>query len=106
MILTKTVLVKWSANTKRYYTEKGYTFTNYGDEFEVKVEDLTPANLSIILCKCDFCKEEKEIRYKNYRRTEFRGKYKCTNCKRYINNTLFGMNRKVNERFKGAMKER
>ena len=40
MLLTKTVKVKWHSTTKKFYVDKGYVFTNYRDEFEIKVEDL------------------------------------------------------------------
>ena len=39
-LITKEVLVSWHHANKKYYEEKGYPFTKYGDEFLVKVEDL------------------------------------------------------------------
>ena len=58
MLLTKTVVTKWNKNTKKHYESKGYLFTNYGDEFLVKVEDLTKGNTSEVEVLCDYCLEE------------------------------------------------
>lgn len=41
MLLTKTILVKWNPSNRKWYESKGYIFSKWKDEFEVKVEDLT-----------------------------------------------------------------
>lgn len=58
MLLTKTVTVKWYYKTKEHYINKGYIFTNFGDEFEVKVEDLSKGSHIIIENTCDYCGEK------------------------------------------------
>ena len=41
MLITKTVKVKWNPKTRKHYESLGYEYTKIGDEFEVKVDDLT-----------------------------------------------------------------
>lgn len=66
MLLSKEVISKWNSKNKKYYIGKGYKFTNYGEEFKVKIEDLTPSSKSIVRVKCDFCGKEIEKRYQDY----------------------------------------
>ena len=48
-LISKTVKVKWNGRTKKQYESLGYVFTNTGDEFEVKVEDLLKgSNVKIV----------------------------------------------------------
>lgn len=58
MLLSKTVMVKWNPANKKWYESKGYIFTKYKDEFEVKVEDLSKGSHSTIELLCDYCKEK------------------------------------------------
>lgn len=39
-LISKTVMVRWHSINKKWYESKGYIYTKYKDEFEVKVEDL------------------------------------------------------------------
>jgi len=56
MVLTKTVLINWNKRNKKYYINKGYVFTQYNDEFEVKVEDVSKGNSDIYVdVLCDYC---------------------------------------------------
>lgn len=57
MLLTKTVFIKWHGSSKQHYINKGYKFTKFGDEFEVKVEDLQNGNHSVVQVLCDYCLE-------------------------------------------------
>ena len=43
-LITKTVIIKWNAKNKQYFESKNYIYTKIGDEFEVKVEDLSISN--------------------------------------------------------------
>ena len=45
MIVSKTTLLKWNNANKKRYVDLGYRFTQYGDEFEVDINDL-----SILYC--------------------------------------------------------
>ena len=37
MLLSKVVKLKWNTKNRKYYENIGYIFTQYGDEFDVKV---------------------------------------------------------------------
>ena len=65
-LITKTVKIKWNSRTKKHYEELGYIYTKMGDEFEVKVEDLTKGSEAKVECKCDGCDECLIWTYKNY----------------------------------------
>lgn len=41
MLLTKRLKIKWFPANKKHYVSLGYKFTNYGDEFEIDVNDLS-----------------------------------------------------------------
>ena len=56
--------MKWNPRNKKYYEELGYVFTTYGDEFEVKVEDLAKGSMYKVQCICDNClmlNKEREV---------------------------------------------
>lgn len=55
MLLSKVVQLKWNTKNRKYYESIGYVFTKYGDEFDVKVEDLTPSSKAVVEVECDFC---------------------------------------------------
>lgn len=81
-IITKTVKVKPSRKSVNHYRNKGYD-AKYGKEIEVKVEDLTPSNSSLVLTFCDYCGKEKPlITYANYMIQTKNGTRKCccVNC--------------------------
>ena len=81
-LITKEVLISWHHANKKYYEEKGYPFTKYGDEFLVKVEVLPNSSHYVVNIKCDGCKNElKPIEwkvYKNYVHED--GNYYCNKC--------------------------
>ena len=82
MLITKTVKMKWSNRNVIWYKEKGYIFTNYKDEFEVKVEDLPDGSNVFVEVECDGCgeilKDKQWIKYKKCVRND--GKYYCKKC--------------------------
>ena len=53
----------WSTSVIKHYTSKGYIFTHIGDEFTVKIEDLTHTSSIEINCKCDICGKEFKRHY-------------------------------------------
>jgi len=94
MIITKTVSIKWSRRIKKWYEEKGYIFTKMGDEFEIKVEDLTSGSHVAVGVKCDSidCKNPivKFMSWQKYNDSIGRnGEYRCKKCavKERIENT-------------------
>ena len=67
MLLTKTVIIEWYPQNKKYYEGKGYTFTSYGDKFEIPVSDITHGSHVEVTILCDYCKiNTKDIRYSKY----------------------------------------
>ena len=70
MLLTKTVKLNWHPKIKKHYEEKEYIYTKMGDEFEVKVEDLTKgSNVKVLVkCDCEDCKQPylKPMPWKRY----------------------------------------
>jgi len=83
-LINKTVKIKWHNNTKKYYESKGYQFTAYKDEFEIKVEDLTKGSHTLVdvECDCENCKTPlKPMEWKNYLKcVHIDGKYYCDAC--------------------------
>ena len=65
-LITKTVMVKWNGKTKRHYEDLGYLYTRIGDEFEVKIEDLTKGSNVKVKCKCDGCGKDLFWSYNDY----------------------------------------
>lgn len=63
MLLSKEVTTKWSRRTKKHYESLGYTYTEQGDEFVVKVRHLLPKSKAIVKVKCDYCSEVYEVPY-------------------------------------------
>ena len=52
-LVSKTAKVKWNASNKKYYESLGYIYTKMGDEFEVRIEDLTKGSHVKVDCLCD-----------------------------------------------------
>jgi hypothetical protein len=86
MLLTKTVKTRWNTKTRKWYESKGYEFTKYNDEFEVKVEDLTDGSNALVdvICDCEDCKNPiiKSIAWVDYKRRVHNkdNKYYCQKC--------------------------
>ena len=80
MILSETVKLRWNGKAIPYYTSKGYKYTKQGDEFDVKVKDLSHSSIAKILVKCDCCGKEKYLKYGVYYRYERNGVYLCNKC--------------------------
>lgn len=91
MLISKTALVNWNAKNKNYYLDLGYIFTKMGNEFEVKIEDLSDGSHSLVKVKCDRCKEVLTVVWKSYKRyLKNNNLYYCNNCatKTYGNDNL------------------
>ena len=104
MLLSKTAIVKWNKKNKKYYEEKGYPFTNYGDEFKVKVEDLTFGSRALvdIKCDCENCENPylKPMRFQNYNKyVHENGKYYWKKCA----TKLFGVEKSKITRFENSI---
>lgn len=66
MLISKTAKIKWCYKNKKRYTQLGYIFTNFGDEFDVNIEHLQSGSHAIVLKKCDYCDNISKISYKDY----------------------------------------
>ena len=101
MLISKTAIVKWNGRNKAWYEEKEYIYTKLGDNFEVKVEDLSKGSVSLINIKCDLCGEEiKNVRWKDYKRSIHNdGKYYCLKCAI----KLFGTIKMIKTRLKNSI---
>lgn len=85
MLISKTVMVKWHSKNKRWYQSKGYIFTKFKDEFEVKVSDLSNGSSTKVQIKCDCkgCKNPylKPKEWYDYKKSVHEdGKYYCHDC--------------------------
>lgn len=91
MIKEMFVILKWHPKTKLYYINKGYVFTKFKEEFEVKINDLQINSNIKITPICDICKKEnvKMIKYNDYNKCIRNGGfYCCIPCSRIkINKT-------------------
>lgn len=67
MLISKSVKIRWNGSTKKYYENKGYTYTKMNDWFECKIEDVQVTSPVPVLVQCDYC-DEPHIYEKEYRR--------------------------------------
>jgi hypothetical protein len=79
MLITKKLKVKWFPANKKHYIERGYIFTNYGDEFEISVDDLSNGSTQEVTIQCDYCRKLKQIIWKDYLHLR-ENKYCCPEC--------------------------
>ena len=76
-IISKTVKVIPRGKSISHFKEKGYD-AKYGQELEVKVEDLSPCSTALIITKCDYCgKTRQPIKYVDYNAQTKNGTTKC-----------------------------
>lgn len=52
-LISKTVIVKWNSANREWYEFKGYIFSKWKEEFEVKVEDLSNGSNTLVNIKCN-----------------------------------------------------
>jgi hypothetical protein len=90
MIPEQKVKVEWMRTNKKWYEERGYKFTDYGETFEAEVTDLQPSSPKLeIKVICDYCGESyKTTMFKYYRakaaaflQTDCCGKKECKSAK-------------------------
>lgn len=91
LIPNQLIDIKWVAQNKEYYKDKGYKFTKYGDYIKVHAEDLQHSLKKKIKIICDCCGVEYEMTANRY----FRAYDKsiqfgtplinlCNDCKKHI----------------------
>ena len=72
--------IKWNARTRNWYENRGYVFTNTGDEFIVKAEDLSLGSKQKVKVECDYCHKIIDVVYKDYVNYKDK-KYTCKHCR-------------------------
>lgn len=79
MIVTKKVKVKMNGKHISKYRNMGYE-CNVGDIIEVNIDDLPiKSKLEIEVC-CDYCGNQKIVKYYTYSKSISLGKYSCSKC--------------------------
>ncbi|WP_297419595.1 zinc-ribbon domain-containing protein [Clostridium sp.] len=106
LISKEKIKLKWTPSNKFHYESKGYVYTKFGDEFEVKLEDLSKgSNVKVeVKCDCEDCKNPylKPITWNNYKRYVHEdGKYYCKSCV----NKLFGGKTRIKNKLKNGKVE-
>lgn len=56
---------RWAWRTKDYYISLGYDFTGIGQEFDVRVSDLTDWSHVTVAVKCPICEDIRTIKWYN-----------------------------------------
>ena len=84
-LLTTTVKINWNPSNKKHYINKGYKYTITGDEFEVKVEDLSNGCDIKIKAQCEECGEIVELKWNYYLKLiQYHNVYLCKKCRNKI----------------------
>lgn len=84
IIIIKEIKVKliWRNSIRKRYEALGYKFTNYGDEFDVDINDIPKRSEIKITGICEYCGKEKEMTMSAYNSVTKDGtkKYRCREC--------------------------
>ena len=84
-LVSKTVKVKWHGKTRKHYESLGYVYTKKGDEFEVRVQDLTKGSGAKVACRCDGCGKKLSWTYNDYKDiSKEDGSTYCNVCSRKL----------------------
>lgn len=84
-VLDKTVVTRWTANTKEYYERKGYAYTGMHSELVVHISDLHPGSTKRVTVRCPRCKK---IRTVQYRHVIQRKHTRCNPCSSFVSNFI------------------
>lgn len=68
MLLETEKDITWNNATKKWYVDKGYSFTKIKEVFTVKVVDIIPTSTIKVMVKCDICGKEHTKEYRKYLR--------------------------------------
>lgn len=79
MILNKITNIKWSSSNKKWFEERGYSYTKMYDKFDVKVEDLKPNSSAILKIQCDYCGKKIDRTNHTHNHLIESGSYEYTN---------------------------
>ena len=81
LVKNQIIQKKWAKQNKNYYINKGYIFTNYGDYFNVKAEDLSKGAKDKVKVKCDYCGKTINVKWEDYIKHNDTGTYACDKCR-------------------------
>lgn len=82
MIIQKTIKMKVNGTMVKKYREMGYDVKQH-DFIDLPIEKLSKYSHQYILCACDECGEEKQVKYNNYCKyieKDPNNKYTCKKC--------------------------
>jgi hypothetical protein len=120
LIENQKVKVAWHVRNKKYYEELGYTYTNFGVEFEVELKHLSKGSHSLVEYVCDYCSGKNQLEekdkyrsFKSYNHKKINNDKDCCNhikCKFAKRNETVRMNTiqkggSVAERYPHLIKE-
>jgi len=81
MLPDQMVEMTWNSNNKKYFLDKGYSYTQMLDVFMVDVKDLRNSYKEEIFVVCDNCEQTYKKIYRNYKRlNDTHGKDYCPDC--------------------------
>jgi hypothetical protein len=111
--------MKWHSVNKHHFMDKGYVFSNMGDEFEVDAKDLLPKSTVMVKYICDYCNGKNQTeekgkykKYSNYTKQRKNGKDCCSHkeCKSKKSsathiNKLIAKGKSLAEKYPSLIKE-
>lgn len=81
LVPNQRIKIKWHPRNRKWYEDKDYKFTNWGDEFTVAAGDLSKGAKAYVKVQCDYCMEIHDTLWRDYYIRKSYGKYACTNCR-------------------------
>lgn len=81
IIPNQKVKIKWNGQTKKYWEDKGYSYTKTGQYFEVDVKDIPSKSAVKVKVCCDYCGKIFEVPMYSYSASSKKGKISCAKCK-------------------------
>jgi very-short-patch-repair endonuclease len=58
LLVNEAIIIQWHNKTRKHFEKLGYSFTSYGEDFEIKIVDLPIGSNKKIDTYCDYCLEE------------------------------------------------
>lgn len=77
MILQDKIKIKWNSKNYKKYKDLGYKYTKMGDEFEIKIEELSPYSKFKIKVQCDYCGKIFDTDWRTARKSFYNGEKIC-----------------------------
>lgn len=80
LVENQIVQMIWGTSNKKRYIQKGYQFTNFGDAFNIKIEDLANGSHIKVQVKCDYCGKIVFVAWRDYLKYKD-DRYACQKCR-------------------------